>query len=184
MSKFIKNKILLEVIEWVITIAGMLVLVFALRTFIFRTALVSGPSMEPTLFHDDRVIIFRLPYLFGDPSVNDIVAFPYKENPSQYFIKRIIGLPGDIVNIENRRIVINGRELEDKFSSEPLTSFGDTVFPLTVPNGRYFVLGDHRNSSNDSRFTAVGLISKSEMLGRVKLRYWPIRPVNRFGIIE
>ena len=183
MKKYIQNKVIAEILEWAITILGMLLLVLILRNFIFRTALVSGPSMLPTLHHDDRVIIFKLPYIFGEPKFNDIVAFPYKENPSQYFIKRIVGLPGDVINIENRKITINGSELEDAFSMEPLASLGDTVFPITVPEGKYFVLGDHRNHSNDSRFTAVGCIAKSELLGRVKFRYWPMWPENRFGRI-
>ena len=181
MKKYIKNKMLAELSEWILAILCMAALFVAARNFIFRTAFISGPSMEPTLYHAERVIILKLPYIFGSPKINDVVAFPYKENPSQLFVKRVVGLPGDVVDIIDRRMVINGEELNDAFAEGLLISVGDTVFPITVPDNACFVLGDHRNSSNDSRFTGVGCINKKEMLGKIVLRFWPL---SRFGRVR
>ena len=181
MKKYIKNKYLAEAAEWAITLAGMAAVFFICQNFIFRTAVVSGPSMEPTLLHGERLVLLKLQYVFGDPKANDIVAFPYKENPSQNFVKRVIGLPGDVIDINDRFLTINGVPFEDDFTNGPLISVGDVKFPLTVPDGSYFVLGDNRDSSNDSRFTGVGTIPKKEMMGRVALRFWPL---SRFGTVK
>jgi len=181
MKKYIKNKFLAEAAEWAIGIILMAVLVIVVRQFVFRNALISGPSMEPTLYHGERVILLKLPYITGSPAVGDIVAFPYKANPSQLFVKRVIGLPGDVVDIVDRMIVINGVELDDEFTEGLLISVGDVVFPITVPDNSYFVLGDHRNQSNDSRFTGVGCIHKNELLGKIVLRFWPL---DKFGAVK
>jgi len=181
MKKYIKNKFLAEVAEWAIAIAGMAAVFFICQNFIFKNAVVSGPSMEPTLYHGERLIILKLPYIFGDPKRNDIVAFPYKGNPSQHFIKRIVGLPGDTIDILNRKFTVNGKELDDEFSAELLISIGDVAFPIVVPDGSYFVLGDNRNQSNDSRFTGVGCVPKKEMMGVVGVRYWPL---GKFGPVR
>lgn len=178
MKKFIKNKFLAEAAEWALTAAGMFVLFLVCQNFIFRSAVVSGPSMEPTLHHGERLIILKLPFLFGSPKRNDVVAFPYKENPSQHFIKRIIGLPGDIIDIQNRMITVNGIELNDEFTNGQLLSIGDAMFPLTVPAGCYFVMGDNRDQSNDSRYAGVGCIAKKDMMGKAVLRFWPL---EKFG---
>ena len=181
MKKYIKNKILAEITEWLIAIAGMAAIFFICQSFIFRNAVVSGPSMEPTLFHGERLIILKLPYLFGNPKVNDIIAFPYKENPSQHFVKRVVGLPGDVIDIRERVLYINGEEFYDEYTSGLLISVGDTSFPITVPDNSYFVLGDNRDQSNDSRFMRVGCIRKDEMMGRVSVRYWPL---SKFGPVR
>ena len=170
-----------EAAEWAAGIICVAALLLITRNFIFRTALISGPSMEPTLYHGERVVVMKLPYIFGSPELNDVVAFPYRENPSQLFVKRVIGLPGDVVDIIDRRMTINGVELDDAFTEGLMVSVGDVVFPITVPENAYFVMGDHRNSSNDSRFTNVGCIGKKEMLGKLVLRFWP---PGQFGKIR
>ena len=172
---------LAEAAEWAAGVLCVAALFLLTRNFIFRTALISGPSMEPTLYHGERVIVMKLPYIFGKPKLNDVVAFPYRENPSQLFVKRVIGLPGDVIDIIDRRMVINGVELDDAFTEGLMISVGDVAFPITVPDGAYFVMGDHRNSSNDSRFTNVGCINKKEMLGKLVLRFWPL---DAFGKIR
>ena len=181
MKKRVKNKFLAETVEWAVAIAGMAAVFFVCQSFVFKNAVVSGPSMEPTLSHGERLIILKFPYIFGNPRIGEIVAFPYKENPSQHFVKRVVGLPGDVVDIRDRRITVNGAELDDDFSSEPLVSVGNAAFPIVVPADSYFVLGDNRDQSNDSRFIGVGCIRKADMMGRVSLRYWPL---NKFGTVK
>jgi signal peptidase I len=161
------------VIEWTLAIVLAVFLFFVFR-FVIRTAHVTGNSMEPTLNHGDVVVLSKLGYIFGNPKVRDIVAFPYKENPSEFYIKRIIGVPGDEIELRDYKFLVNGVPLEDAFSTEQIIASGDVSFPLTVPQGQYFVLGDNRNQSKDSRFNSVGCIPKEQMVGKVIFTLWPL----------
>ena len=173
-GKKIENKLVNNIIEWILSIALAILVFFVVRTFVFRVAQVTGNSMEPTLAHGDMVLLNRFNFFFSSPRVGDIVAFPpYEDDPSRFYIKRIIALPGDVVNLVDNAFVINGMVLEDDFSHEPIISFGDVAFPLEVEDGRYFVLGDNRNGSMDSRFVNVGTVPAEVMVGRVSLRIWP-----------
>jgi signal peptidase I len=174
----LRKKIIRSAAEWLFAVGVALIVYFILSSYVIRIASVDGNSMEPTLIHRDLVILSKISYIAGEPRPGDIVAFPYKENPSEYYIKRIVGLPGDVIDIDGRMFYINGEPLEDDFSSEPIIAGGDAGFPLTVPDGYYFVLGDNRNSSKDSRYSSVGCIPKKEMVGKVVLRFWP---PSRFG---
>ena len=137
--------------------------------------------MEPTLLHGDMVILNRFSYLFSTPRLGDIVAFPYPQDPSEYYIKRIIALPGDIVDLRDGAFHVNGMPLADDFSYELILARGDVDFPITIEDGRYFVLGDNRNGSVDSRFQSVGTVQARDMVGRVALRVWPM---GRFGQVD
>ena len=173
-GKKIENKLINNIIEWLLSIALAILVFLVVRTFVFRVAQVTGNSMEPTLAHGDMVLLNRFNYFFSSPRVGDIVAFPpYEDDPSRFYIKRIIALPGDVVNLVDNAFVINGVVLDDDFSHEPIISFGDMVFPLEVEYGRFFVLGDNRNGSMDSRFANVGTVPAEVMVGRVSLRIWP-----------
>lgn len=157
-------------------------LFFVVRGFVFRTANVDGNSMAPTLEHGDMVILNRFAYRFRAPRAGDIVAFPYPDNPSDVFIKRIIAVPGEVVDFRHGFFYVDGNRLDDDFSAEPTITFGDVNFPLTVANGNYFVLGDNRNGSRDSRFASVGNISACAscgIVGRARIRIWPLGRVGR-----
>ena len=170
----IENRLVNNIIEWLLSIALAIVVFFVVRTFIFRVAQVTGNSMEPTLAHGDMVLLNRFNFFFSVPRVGDIVAFPpYEDDPSRFYIKRIVAIPGDIVDLVDNAFFINGVLLDDDFSYEPIISFGDVHFPLMVEDGRYFVLGDNRNGSMDSRFANVGTVPAEIMVGRVSLRIWP-----------
>ncbi|MCL2420455.1 MAG: signal peptidase I [Defluviitaleaceae bacterium] len=173
---FIKN-----LMEWAVAIVAALVLFFFVRNYVFRVADVNGHSMEPTLSHGDMVVLSRVGYWFGEPEAGDIIAFPFRENPSEYYIKRIIGTPGDVVDFQNSRFIVNGQELDYDFAQVDTMSQGDTTLPVTVEDGYFFVLGDNRNFSKDSRYQAVGAISERDMLGRVVIRFWPL---DRFGTVS
>lgn len=177
----IPNPILRGIVEWLLAIALAALLFFVVRSFIFRVAHVTGNSMEPTLSHGDMVVLNRLSYLFTSPRVGDIVAFPFPEDPSEFYIKRVIAVPGDIVDLQGGIFIINGQPLDDAFSQEPTVSFGDIGFPITIEEGRYFVLGDNRNGSMDSRFSSVGNVTARDMVGRVAIRIYPF---NRLGQVD
>lgn len=176
----IKNPIVRSIVEWLLAIALAAALFFVVRMFVFRVAHVSGSSMEPTLSHGDRVVLNRLPIRFSRPRVGDIVAFPNPVDPSEYFIKRVIAAPGDIVDLQDGVFLVNGVPLDDPFSHEViLPTPGIMDFPIIVEEGRYFVLGDNRNGSMDSRFTTVGTVPARDMVGRVAIRIWP-----RIGTVD
>ena len=171
----IENKLVNNIIEWLLSIALAILVFLVMRTFVFRVAQVTGFSMEPTLTDGDFVLLNRFNYLFSSPRVGDIIAFPpYEDRPYRFYIKRIVALPGDVVDLVDMQFVINGEVLEDDFSYEPILGFiGAIDFPHEVEEGRFFVLGDNRNGSMDSRFASVGTIPAEAMVGRVSLRIWP-----------
>ena len=166
-------------VEWILVIGFALLLAFIVRTFLFRVTRVTGYSMEPSLSHGDILILNRVPYLFGSPQVGDIVAFPYPGNESDYFIKRVIATPGDIVDLRDDSFLVNGVSLDDAFSDEPVRSAFTVTFPLEVMGESFFVLGDNRNRSKDSRYPSVGNIAGDEMIGRVAVRIWPLSNIGR-----
>ena len=178
MTKHIENPILKNLAEWAIAALAAMILFLFMRNFVFRVADVSGHSMEPTLSHGDLVLLSRVGYWFGDPQHGDIIAFPFRENPSEFYIKRIKGVPGDVVDFHNNRFIVNGQESEFDFAQMDIFSSGDIDLPMTVGESEYFVLGDNLNSSKDSRYQSVGSIQERDMIGRVVIRFWPL---NRFG---
>jgi len=170
----IANPVVKGLVEWVLAIGLAVILFFVLRMFLFRVAHVSGFSMAPTLSDGDRVILNRAAVVFGTTRAGDIVAFPYPNNPSEYYIKRVIGVAGDEIDLVSGIFYVNGEPLQDAFSHDTVWSTGNVTFPVTVEEGRVFVLGDNRNSSKDSRYITVGTISNSDILGRVLVRVWPM----------
>lgn len=167
-------------LEWVLVIGLAILLALVTRTFVFRVTRVTGYSMEPTLSHGDVLILNRFSYVFSSPRAGDIVAFPYPDNPSAYFIKRIIAGADDIVDLSNSQFSVNGTPLDDPFSQQPVRHPSDVVsFPVTVEEGRFFVLGDNRNGSRDSRNNTVGNVQGDDMIGKVLVRIWPLSTFGR-----
>lgn len=164
-----------------------ILLFLVVRAFLFRVAHVDGNSMAPTLEHGDLVILNRLVYVLGSPQVGDIVAFPYADNPSDFFIKRVIAVPGDIVDLRDGVFYVNDLPIEDEFSYETIISLGNVTFPTPpIADGYIFVLGDNRNNSRDSRFADVGInddgmVRKRDVVGRGNLRIWPL---GRWGRVN
>ena len=167
--------------EWLIAIALGLALFAFLRTFVFRLADVNGSSMEPTLSHGDFILLDRTRYLWSSPRIGDMIAFPFAANPQEYFMKRIIGVPGDVIDFNGVAFTSNGVPYDYWFEQSRVERLGDVVFPIVLKEDQYFVIGDNINVSQDSRFTNVGLISSSDMIGRAVFRIWPL---SRFGRIE
>lgn len=168
-----------EVIEWVEQLTFAMLLVVLLFTFVCRTVTVDGPSMNPNLQNGDGLIVTRLT---GDPSPGDIVAVTKLESINKPLIKRVIAVGGQTVDIDSETgdVLIDGEVLDEPYIAEkilPNDYYGE-IFPLTVPEGSVFVMGDNRNHSWDSRAVELGAIDNRHVLGEVVWRYFPF---SRFG---
>jgi signal peptidase I len=159
---------------------GIVVLIcFLITQFVGRRTSVHGSSMEPTLSNDDSLWINLLSYRFGDPERYDIIVFPYADDV--HYIKRIIGLPGETVQIAaNGDILINGEVLEEPNKFSRMVNPGIASTPITLGPDEYFVLGDNRNNSRDSRYSDVGNIKREKILGKAVFR---LTPFKKFGSI-
>lgn len=173
MSKPFKKKSLWkELWEYVKMILFVVIVVLVVDNFLLINAVIPSESMENTIMTGDRIFGNRLAYLFDDPERFDIVIFKYPDDESQRFIKRVIGLPGETVEIREGKVYINGSDtpLDDSFTPEtPVGNFG----PYTVPEGCYFMLGDNRNNSRDSHMWDNPYVKKEKILGKAVLRYFP-----------
>ena len=146
--------------------------------FVVQPVKVEGTSMEPKLNPQDRIFVNKIVYRFSQISRGDIVVFWYPKNVSKSFIKRVIGLPGETVEIRSGVVFVDGRELVESYISSEYFDF-KSFAPKVVSDGNYFVLGDHRNSSNDSRIW--GLVPKQNIFGEAVFRYWPL---SHLGLIS
>ena len=160
-----------EAVAWVKTLLSAAVYATLIVTFGFQVARVEGHSMAPTLANQDRLIVNKFAYLIGSPRPGDIVMMLYPKEPDKSFVKRIIAEPGDTVEIKDGRVYVNDVELADDFVDPSYRSHDDHP-RLEIQPGYYYVLGDHRNNSSDSR--EWGEVPKKYVVGRVQLRWWPI----------
>lgn len=158
-------------------------------TFIAQKTVVHQTSMHPTLENGDHLIVDKITYRFTDPKRFDIVIFPYKyaEKKNTYYIKRVIGLPGENVRIgEDGSIYINDKLLEENYGAEVI-NYNDTLWNrgkgegITLGDGEYFVMGDNRNNSVDSRFDIIGNVTRKDIIGRAVFRLFPFK---NFGPID
>ena len=178
------NKVMKEIVSTLLYIAGVLCLTWFIITFIGQRTQVSGASMEATLSDGDNLIVDKITYRFRDPQRFDIIVFPFQYDESTYYIKRIIGLPGETVKIgEDGTIYINGEVLKESYGREVIKAenIGLAAEPITLGEDEYFVLGDNRNNSSDSRTQIVGNIHRDDIIGRAWLRIWPF---DKFGILK
>ncbi len=168
-------------IEGLKTIVLSGVLAFGIRTFVAEARYIPSGSMLPTLQINDRLIIDKITYNFRDPQRGDIVVFSptdelKRQNFKDAFIKRVIGLPGEEVEVKGGRVYVNGQPLREKYIEEqPNYSYG----PVKVPSNQYLVLGDNRNNSYDSHYW--GFVPREYIIGRAVVRFWPL---NRVGEID
>ncbi len=146
-------------------------------TFIFQVARVEGHAMEPTFNDQDRLVVNKLAYHGRSPGRDDIVMFYYPLNPEKSFLKRVIAMEGDEVRIVDGVVYVNGLPRDDAFVPGDFRSHDDWG-PQVVPEGYYFVMGDHRNNSSDSRHW--GFVPKKYIVGRVQWRWWPIGSARTF----
>ena len=180
----IKN-FFLYVFELVKMVVLSLVIIIPIRYFLIQPFYVKGASMEPNFFDREYLIIDEISYRFHEPNRGDIVVFRYPRDPQEYFIKRVIGLPGEKVQIKNGEVWIydkanpGGAKLPEPYLPENVKTFGLSEDTITLESGEYYVLGDNRNSSKDSR--SFGPVDKSFLIGKVLFRGWPPSRINLFG---
>jgi signal peptidase I len=160
-----------ELLAWTKTIASAAVYATLIVTFGFQVARVEGRSMQPTLQDNDRLIVNKLAYRLGDPQVGDIVMLYSPLEPDKALVKRVIAQPGDLVRIVDGRVYRNDVALDDSFVAPQFRSHDDWG-PEVIPEGYYFVMGDHRNNSSDSR--AWGYVPKKYIAGKIQMRWWPL----------
>jgi len=165
------GRVVEEVVAWLKTLASAAVYATLIVTFGFQVARVEGLSMAPTLADQDRLIVNKLAYRIGEPHIGDIVMLYYPLNPEKSFVKRVIAEEGDQVRVVDGRVFRNDVPMDDAFVPNEYRSHDDWG-PQVVPEGYYFVMGDHRNNSSDSRHW--GLVPKKYIIGKVQLRWWPM----------
>ena len=171
-----------EAAGWVLYILIILALTYFVITFIGQRTKVDGHSMEPTLSDGDNLIVDKLSYRFKDPSRYDIIIFPYQHAENVYYIKRIIGLPGDTVQVKDDGYVyINGERSDEDYGAELMDHGGIASEPLTLGDDEYFVLGDNRNHSSDSRDPMVGVLKRENIIGRAWIRIYPF---DKMGAVK
>jgi len=166
-----------EILAGVQTLVSAAVYATLIVTFGFQVARVDGLSMAPTLEDHDRLIVNKLVYEIGDPRPGDIVMLYYPRNPDKMFVKRVIAKEGDVVRIVNGFVFVNDIQLHDDYVPDEFRSHDD-LGPEVVNPGYYFVMGDHRNNSSDSR--NWGQVPKKYIVGKVKIRWWPIQDARIF----
>ncbi len=160
-----------EFVAWVKTLASAAVYATLIVTFGFQVARVEGQSMAPTLADQDRLIVNKLAYRIAAPQRGDIVMLYYPLNPDKSFVKRVIAEENDMVRIVDGRVYVNDVPLRDDYVPPEYRSHDDWG-PQVIPEGYYFVMGDHRNNSSDSRHW--GFVPKKYIIGKVQLRWWPV----------
>ena len=170
-----------EIISTVVYLLAVVALTFLFVQYVGQRTHVNGDSMNATLEDGDNLIVDKISYRFSDPDRFDIIVFPYRYQEKTYYIKRIIGMPGETVQVKEGEIYINGEVLEENYGKEEMKYSGIASDPITLGEDEYFVLGDNRNNSSDSRDPSVGNIEKDQIIGRAFIRIWPL---NKFGILK
>ena len=175
-----------EIFSWIFTIAIAVVAAMVIKNYVIINANIPSGSMENTILPGDDIFGFRLAYTFSDPKRGDIVIFNAPDDPSEKYIKRVIGLPGETVTIEDAQVYIDGEPLEEDYLKSA-TVEGEVwttnagPYEFKVPENSYLLLGDNRNGSSDARVWEHTYVSKDAIIGKAILRYYPF---NRFGLLN
>ena len=181
-KKDVNFPLLKEIFSWIIEIAIVLMMAFVLVYFIGMRTSVVGPSMSETLENGDQILVNRFMYKVIGPKANDVIVFlPNGNEKSHYYVKRVIGVPGDTVQIKDGRIYVNGTEFTEKVDVASIEDAGLAADAVTLGDDEYFVLGDNRNNSEDSRYANIGNIKREYIIGKA---WFVISTGDRFGFIK
>ena len=176
------KNILKEILSTSIYLLVVLCAAYLIITYVGQRTQVSGSSMETTLSDGDNLLVDKITYRFSDPKRFDILVFPFQYDTDTYYIKRIIGMPGETVQIDyDGNIYIDGEILEESYGREVIQNPGRAAEPITLGEDEYFVMGDNRNNSSDSRDPSVGNIHRKDIIGRAWVRIWPF---SKFGVLK
>ncbi len=172
-----RSNVLREIIETILLIA----IVYTLVNLATVRFYIEGPSMEPNFYRNQFLIVSRLNYLFGEPARGDVVVFdpPGDDTPEPLLIKRLIGLPGETVEIRDTQVYINGTLLDEPYTNEPCNITRCPNREWVLGENEYFFMGDNRNNSRDSR--VFGVVTRDRIIGEAVVRYWPIQDVAIFS---
>lgn len=181
-KKDVNFPLLKEIFSWIIEIAIVLMMAFVLVYFIGMRTSVVRQSMSETLENGDQILVNRFMYKVIGPKANDVIVFlPNGNEKSHYYVKRVIGVPGDTVQIKNGRIYVNGTEFTEKVDVASIEDAGLAADAVTLGDDEYFVLGDNRNNSEDSRYANIGNIKREYIIGKA---WFVISTGDRFGFIK
>ena len=168
-----------EILKTFLTYVGIILVVVLIRIFLIDPVRVDGPSMNTTLKNGEIMILNKIVYKKGNIKRFDIVVV---DQGDKYIIKRVVGLPGETIAYKNNELYINGEKVEDPYPSTKTDDFTiEDVGHTKIPGDTYFVMGDNRADSLDSRYPSVGVIKKEHILGRARFIIWPL---NRFGKVK
>jgi len=170
--------ILAEFRGWLKDILLAVVIAFLMVVFLYQPVKVEGTSMQPELLDQERIFVNKFVYHFEEIHRGDIVVFWYPKDPIKSFIKRVLGVPGDVVSIREGQVYINDQLVEERYVPRGYQDV-DSYPAVRVREGHYYVLGDHRNASNDSR--SWGLVPRKYIYGKAVFRYWP---VDKAGFLD
>jgi signal peptidase I len=165
-----------EIKSWLRDILVAFAIAVFIVVFVIQPVKVEGTSMQPRLADQERIFVNRFVYQFADIARGDVVVFSYPRDPSKSFIKRVLGVPGDEIEIRDGAVVVNGERVEEPYI-KPEYMDARSFPKVVVPEGEYFVLGDHRNSSNDSR--NWGFVAERLIYGKAFFSYWPVDRAGR-----
>lgn len=155
---------------------------YVIPNYVLQRTVVDGDSMQNTLHDKESLLIDKISYEIGDPKRFDIVVFyPYGKDVDEYYVKRVIGLPGETVQIIGSDIYINGEILEENYGKDPIHYAGIAKDPITLADDEYFLLGDNREISYDSRYEEVGPVHRDYIEGKAFIRVWPL---SKFGFVD
>ena len=179
------KKIIKEIIVWLLLIVLTITASYFITTNIFVKTAVAGVSMEPTLMEGQVVIVNKIEYYLKSPRRNDVIVYKQSNREHSYYeIKRVIGLPGETVKIKNGIIYINDEALKEKVKTETIENAGLAEEGIKLDDNEYFVLGDNRNDSEDSRFASVGNVLKNEILGKAVATEKPFTLVDSLNLAD
>ena len=174
--------LLREVIVWTFQIAIVCLLAFVCVYYFGQRVSVIGDSMNPELKNGNITLISKAAYSMGTPKRGDVVAFqPNGNENSHYYIKRIVGLPGETIEVADGKIIVNGREIKERYETTDIDEPGLLAESVTLKNNEYFVLGDDRQNSEDSRSADIGAVKRSEIDGKV---WFVVSPGKTFGFVR
>lgn len=179
------KKVLIEILIWIACIGLSIYMAYFVTHYTLEKTNVTDDSMSATLQKDDSILINKFPYIFKGPKRFDVIVFKKENSISDFYnIKRVVGLPGETVTIKDGKIYINDDEITEPINVEPMNNGGLAKDGITLEDNEYFVLGDNRNGSEDSRFATIGIIKKEEIIGKAWIRLNSISIISELNQLE